>query len=192
MRRYSGIFGRLQESDERDPPQSYRRQKGLVSISAPKFDGIAKRGQVSTGIERMLKESMPVCVNYVYDIVTGYERYICSYESEGKRQSTQPIFPGESMLTKLKRGRSVGRKTVNYFFTLSGHVAIVTLYIPRTVTVRHNFYANIVWKGSTIPPLKHHNLSSPQRVITHAAPRTAEFLTTLRVVLMSHLSHCPI
>ncbi|GBP05229.1 hypothetical protein EVAR_76696_1 [Eumeta japonica] len=52
---------------------------------------------------------------------------------ETKRQSAQRVFPFEELPTKVKRGRSVGKKTMASFFGMTGHHATSVLE-EKTVT----------------------------------------------------------
>ncbi|GBP72151.1 hypothetical protein EVAR_49741_1 [Eumeta japonica] len=65
--------------------------------------------------------------NAVHDIVTGDKSWICYYDSETKRQFAQWVFLFEDMATKVKQGRSVGKKIVASFFGMTGQNAIIVL-----------------------------------------------------------------
>ncbi|CAK1586181.1 unnamed protein product [Parnassius mnemosyne] len=72
--------------------------------------------------------------NAVYNIVSGDESWIYSYETERKHQSAVWIFENEVKPTKVIRSRSVSKKMVATFVSKKGHVATIPLQERRTVT----------------------------------------------------------
>ncbi|KAG7295442.1 hypothetical protein JYU34_021619 [Plutella xylostella] len=72
--------------------------------------------------------------NAVYNIVSGDESWIYSYEPERKHQSAVWVFEGEVKPTKVIRSRSVSKKMVASFVSKTGHVATIPLQEQRTVT----------------------------------------------------------
>ena len=64
---------------------------------------------------------------HVYDIVTGDESWIYTYELERKQQSTIWVFQEEPNATKVVRARSTSKQMIICFSGKTGHVAIVPL-----------------------------------------------------------------
>lgn len=71
--------------------------------------------------------------NLVYDIVTGDESWIYSYEPETKQQSTVWVFQEEAKPTKVTRSRSVSKQMIACFVSKTRHVATILLENRRTV-----------------------------------------------------------
>jgi hypothetical protein len=63
--------------------------------------------------------------NAVFDILTGDESWIYCYDPEIKRQSAPYVFPSQELPTKVKRGRSDGKKMVASFFGRRGNYATI-------------------------------------------------------------------
>jgi len=129
----------------------------------------------------------------VYSIVTGDESWIYCYEPESKRQSAQWIFEDEEKPTKVKRGRSTGKKMVASFFGRTGHVATIPLEDRRTV--------NAEWYTTICLPTVFQKVREKRprgRIIlhqddapSHNAAQTSEFLADLGVELMTHPPYSP-
>ena len=69
----------------------------------------------------------------VYNIVTGDETWIYSYEPESKQQSIVWVFQNEPKPTKVVRSRSAAKQIIAYFFDYTGHVTTVALKDRRNV-----------------------------------------------------------
>lgn len=132
----------------------------------------------------------------VYDIVTGDETWIYRFDPESKRQSSVWVFPEESAPQKCRRSRSVGKKMVASFFSLTGHVATVPLEDRKTVNA--DWYVNVCvpqvfakWsqrrpKTGTRGLLWHHDNAS-----AHTAARTVEFFDENSVRRLPHPPYSP-
>lgn len=129
----------------------------------------------------------------VYNIVSGDESWIYSYEPENKRQSSVWVFQGEEKPTKVIRSRSVSKKMVATFVSKAGHVATIPLQDQRTVTA--DWYTTICLP-QVIAELRKTN---PKRRIilhqdnasSHTARKTIEFLTQQNVELLDHPPYSP-
>ena len=129
----------------------------------------------------------------VYNMVSGDESWIYSYEPENKRQSAVWVFQDEEKPTKVIRSRSVSKKMVATFVSKSGHVATIPLEDRRTVTA--NWYTTICLPQvitvlrETNPHrriiLHHDNASS------HSARETIRFLEMQNVELLDHPPYSP-
>ena len=62
-----------------------------------------------------------------WEVLTGDETWINSYNPETKMQSAIWLFPESPLSRKLKRSRSAQKKMVACFFEKSGHVATIAL-----------------------------------------------------------------
>ncbi|XP_011063839.1 PREDICTED: uncharacterized protein LOC105151695 isoform X2 [Acromyrmex echinatior] len=81
----------------------------------------------------MLKKFNPGRSNLVYNIVTGDETWIYSYEPKSKQQSTDWVLQNELKPTKVVRSRSVAKQMIACFFSYTGHVTTVALEDRRIV-----------------------------------------------------------
>lgn len=129
----------------------------------------------------------------VYNIVTGDETWIYSYEPETKQQSTVWVFQDEPNPTKVVRSRSTSKKMIACFFGCTGHVATIPLEDRRTV--------NAEWYTTICLPtvfdeirknnqkrriiLHHDNASS------HTARQTNDYLKEKNIEIMSHCPYSP-
>ena len=82
--------------------------------------------------KEMLKKFNRGRLNLVYNIVTGDETWIYSYESESK-QSTIWVFQNEPKPTKVIHSRSAAKQMIACFFGYTGHVTTVALEDRRTI-----------------------------------------------------------
>ncbi|CAG9132342.1 unnamed protein product [Plutella xylostella] len=131
--------------------------------------------------------------NAVYNIVSGDESWIYSYEPERKHQSAVWVFEGEVKPTKVIRSRSVSKKMVASFVSKTSHVATIPLQEQRTVTA--DWYTTVCLPEvvrelrKTNPNrriiLHHDNASS------HTARKTRTFLNMENVELMDHPPYSP-
>lgn len=109
--------------------------------------------------------------NSIYNIVTGDESWIYAYDPETKEQSTVWVFQDEVAPTKVARSRSVGKKMIACFFTMTGHLATVPLEDQKTVTAE--------WYVNTCLPIvltEIRQTNPKRRIILHhdnASARTA-------------------
>lgn len=131
--------------------------------------------------------------NAVYNIVTGDETWIYSYEPETKCQSRVWVFQDENKPTKVIRSRSVSKKMIASFFQISGHVATMVLEDRRTVNA--DWYTTV----SLAEVIQECRRNNPNRRIilhhdnasSHTAKQTTEFLTEANVELMHHPPYSP-
>lgn len=131
--------------------------------------------------------------NLIYSIVTGDESWIYCYEPEKKQQSQVWVFEDEEKPTKVRRGRSVGKKMVATFFARKGHIATVPLEDRRTVNAE--WYINICLpqvfgefrKTNRRAKIILHHDNAP----AHTASRTTDFLAASNVKLMTHPPYSP-
>ena len=72
--------------------------------------------------------------NSVWEIVTGNESWIYSFDPDTKQQSAQWTPDGGTQPSKLRRGRSGSKEMVAVFVAKTGHLATVPLVQQRTVT----------------------------------------------------------
>lgn len=143
--------------------------------------------------KEMLKKFNQGSSNLIYNIVTGDETWIYSYEPETKRQSVVWVFQNEPKPTKVVRSRSVSKKMIASFFGITGHVATVALEDRRTVNAE--WYTTIclpevigeIRKNNARRQiiLHHDNASS------HTAAVTVNYLIHQNVELMSHCPYSP-
>jgi len=131
--------------------------------------------------------------NLVYNIVSGDETWIYSYEPDSKTQSTVWSFVNELKPTKVTRSRSVSKKMVASFVSKSGHVATICLEDRKTVNA--DWYTTICLP-EVIAELRKSN--SNRRIIlhhdnasSHTARRTIEFLAENKIDLMDHPPYSP-
>jgi len=129
----------------------------------------------------------------VYNIVTGDETWIYSYDPETKQQSTVWVFPDEPNPTKVVRPQSTSKKMIACFFGLTGHIATIPLEDRKTVNAK--WYTEICLpkvmkeirktnKNRRIM-LHHDNASS------HTARETKDFLKEQSVEIISHCPYSP-
>jgi len=131
--------------------------------------------------------------NAVYNIVSGDESWIYSYEPDSKTQSTVWSFVNEPKPTKVTRSRSVSKKMVASFIAKSGHVATICLEDRKTVNA--DWYTTICLP-EVIAELRKNN---PKRRIilhhdnasSHTARRTIEFLAEENIELLDHPPYSP-
>lgn len=69
----------------------------------------------------------------VFNIVTGDETWVYTFDPKSKQQSTVWCFAGQAQPTKVRQQRSVGKVMVATFFCKTGHLATVPLREQRTV-----------------------------------------------------------
>lgn len=131
--------------------------------------------------------------NLVYDIVTGDETWIYSYEPQTKQQSTVWVFQNEPKPTKVVRSRSVAKKMIACFFNKTGHVATIALEDRRTVNAE--WYTTICLP-EVINELRKSNRN--RRIIlhhdnasAHTARQTIDYLKQQNVELMTHCPYSP-
>lgn len=130
---------------------------------------------------------------HVYDIVSGDESWIYSYEPESKQQSTVWVFQDELKPTKVVRSRSVAKKMVASFVSKSGHVATIVLEDRRTVNA--DWYTTICLP-EVISVLRKNNRN--RRIIlhhdnasSHTARLTKSFLEQENVSVLDHPPYSP-
>ena len=87
----------------------------LQSLDQHNFTEAQKQVRVKWSKE-MLKKFNRGRSNLVYNIVTGDETSIYSYEPESKQQSTVWVFQNEPKPTKVVRSRSAAKQTIACFF----------------------------------------------------------------------------
>lgn len=143
--------------------------------------------------KQMLSKFGRGAANAVYNIVTGDETWIYSYEPETKQQSTVWVFDGELNPTKVVRGRSTSKKMIAFFFGKIGPVATVALEDRRTVTA--DWYTTICLP-EVIAAIRQNNIK--RRIIlhhdnasSHTAGQTLEYLKRQNVELMTHCPYSP-
>lgn len=131
--------------------------------------------------------------NHVYNIVSGDETWIYSYEPDSKLQSTVWSFLNELKPTKVTRSRSTTKKMVASFVAKSGHVGTICLEDRRTVNAE--WYTTICLP-EVIAELRKTNKN--RRVIlhhdnasSHTARRTIEYLEGNKIDLMDHPPYSP-
>lgn len=129
----------------------------------------------------------------VYNMVSGDESWIYSYEPERKHQSAVWVFDDEVKPTKVVRSRSVSKKMVASFVSKKGHVATIPLEEQRTVTA--DWYITVCLP-EVLAELRQGN--PRRRVIlhhdnasSHTAHKTTKFLNDENVELMSHPPYSP-
>lgn len=151
-----------------------------------------KKGRVKW-CKEMRKRFNSGLSNHVYDIVTGDETWIYSYEPERKNQSAVWVFQNEQKPTKVVRSRSVSKKMIACFVSKTGHVATVALEDRRTVNA--DWYTTICLP-EVISELRKNNRN--RRIIlhhdnasSHKAGQTMEYLKAKNVELMSHPPYSP-
>ena len=81
----------------------------------------------------MFQKYDPAVSKHVYDIVTGDESWIYTYEPETTQQSTVWVFQNKPNSTKFPRALSTSKQTIACFFGKTRHVAIVPLKQHRSV-----------------------------------------------------------
>ena len=72
--------------------------------------------------------------NAVWEILSGDETWVYTFDPETKQQSAQWTPVGEAPPQKFRRERSVAKQMVAVFVAKTGHVATVPLVQQRTVT----------------------------------------------------------
>lgn len=129
----------------------------------------------------------------VYNIVTGDETWIYSYDPETKQQSTVWVFPDEPNPTKVVRSRSTSKKMIACFFGQTGHIATIPLEDQKTVNAK--WYTGICLP-KVIQEMRKNN--KKRRIIlhhdnasSHTAHETNDYLKHQKVELMSHCPYSP-
>ena len=129
----------------------------------------------------------------VYNIVTGDETWIYSYDPETKQQSTVWVFPDEPNPTKVVRSRSTSKKMIACFFGQTGHIATIPLEDQKTVNAK--WYTGICLP-KVIQEMRKNN--KKRRIIlhhdnasSHTAHETNDYLKHRKVELMSHCPYSP-
>lgn len=129
----------------------------------------------------------------VFNIVTGDETWIYSYEPETKRQSAVWVFEDELRPTKVVRSRSVSKKMIACFFARTGHVATVALEDRATVNADWN---KTICLPEVIDTMRKRNRK--RRIIlhhdnasAHTAAQTVGYLKEKNVELMAHPPYSP-
>ena len=130
---------------------------------------------------------------HVYDIVTGDESWIYTYEAESKQQSIVWVFQVESNPTKVAQARSTSKQMIVCFFRKTGPIAIVPLEQCRAV--------NSEWHTTICLPVVSQEIrkTNRRRRITlhhnnasfHTSAQITTFLSTQNIDLMSHPPHSP-
>lgn len=146
-----------------------------------------------TWCKKTLKRFNGGASKLVYDIVSGDESWIYSYEPESKTQSTVWSFINELKPTKVTRSRSVSKKMVASFVAKSGHVATICLDDRKTV--------NADWYTTVCLPevIAERRKNNPKRRIilhhdnasSHTARRTIEFLAEENIEILDHPPYSP-
>jgi len=131
--------------------------------------------------------------NAVFNIVSGDESWIYSYEPESKTQSTVWSFINEPKPTKVTRSRSVSKKMVASFVAKTGHVATICLEDRKSVNA--DWYTTVCLP-EVIAELRKNNPN--RRIIlhhdnasSHTARRTIEFLAEKKIELLDHPPYSP-
>ncbi|GFU60514.1 HTH_48 domain-containing protein [Nephila pilipes] len=136
--------------------------------------------------KEMLEKYIQGTSKAVYNIYTGDESWIYSYEPETKQQSTVWVFQDEAKPTKVVRGRSTSKQMIACFFGINGHVATVALEQRRTVN--SEWYTTICLpevigeirkKQKNRRIILHHDNAS-----SHTSTQTKAFLTERKIELM--------
>ena len=121
--------------------------------------------------KEMLKKFNRDQSNLVYNIVTGNETWIYSYESECK-QSTVWVFQNEPILTKVVRSRSAAKKMIACFFLFILDMWQPWLQRIEGGSVNTNWYTTIclpeVINELRRTPKSSHHSSSWQRQLSHS------------------------
>lgn len=82
--------------------------------------------------QEILKKYNQGTSQIVYNIYTGVESWMYTYEPETKQQTVW-VFPNEQNPTKVVHGRSTQKKMVVCFFGMTSHIAIVALEKHRNL-----------------------------------------------------------
>ncbi|GBP48480.1 hypothetical protein EVAR_16149_1 [Eumeta japonica] len=124
----------------------------------------------------------------VYDIVIGDETWMYCYIPERKQQSSVWVFEGDSKPTKLKQARSVGKKTVGFFFSKTGPVCTIPLEVRKTV--------NSEWYNTICLPSRLENVREKRPrsdilllhdyVSPHTVNKTVSFFTSENAKLVTY------
>ncbi|CAH1979967.1 unnamed protein product [Acanthoscelides obtectus] len=109
----------------------------------------------------------------VYSIVSGDESWIYCYEPEDKRQSAVWVFQGEEKPTKVIRSRSVSKKMVATFVTVTADW-YTTICLPKVITELRKF-------NPEIRIILHQDNAS-----SHTAQKTRQYSTEENVELLDH------
>ena len=144
----------VQKLIEEDPHVTYREFQaslgiGMSQIQKILHDELWVRKLISRWIPRLLTNEQKAArvawchttlqrfnggsSNAVYNIVSGDESWIYSYEPDSKRQSTVWVFQDEAKPTRIIRSRSTTKKMVAICVAKSGHVATIPLQDRKTV-----------------------------------------------------------
>ena len=141
----------------------------------------------------MLQKYDRVASKHVYDIATGDESWIYSYEPESKQHSNVWVFQEEPNPTKLARTQSTSKQMIAGFFGKIGHVAIVPLKQHRTVN--SDWYTIIclpvVFQGTRKTKRQRRITFHNGNVSSYTSAQTMTFLSTQNIDLMSHPLYSP-
>lgn len=134
--------------------------------------------------------------NSTWEIISGDESWVYSFDPETKQQSAQWTPVGGAPPQKFRRERSVAKQMVAVFVAKTGHVATVPLVQQRTVT--GDWYANqclpqVLDAVATRRPrtrargsLLHHD-NAP----AHTSRAVVDFLAKEHIQLLGHPPYSP-
>lgn len=132
----------------------------------------------------------------VWEIVSGDESWICSFDPETKQQSAQWTPVGGAPPQKFRRDRSVAKQMVATFVSKTGHVVTIPLVTQRTVTadwyVNHCLPKVLEAVPQQRPRTRHRGLLlHHDNAPAHKAKRTQDFLDQERVQQVGHPPYSP-
>jgi histone-lysine N-methyltransferase SETMAR len=131
-----------------------------------------------------------------WEIVSGDETWVYTFDPESKQQSAQWTPVGSSPPSKLMRSRSVAKQMVAVFVARSGPVVLVLLVTQRTVTA--GWYVTecipqlLQALAERRPRTRHRGLLLHQdNAPAHAVRQTVEFMEQNHVQLLQHPPNSP-
>ena len=154
-----------------------------------------KRGRVSW-CQSMLRRFDGGESRAVWDIVSGDETWVYTFDPESKQQSFQWTPVGSPPPLKATRSRSVTKQMIAVFIARSGFICCVPLKEQRTVTAA--WYTRVCLPrlldavSEKRPKTKHRGLLLHQdNAPAHKAHLTQDFLTQQRLQQLQHPPYSP-
>lgn len=200
-----------------DPKVTYKQIEEVVKISSPAINEILHN---RLGVRKLCSRWVPHSLTAeqkearvtwckdmlrkfdqgegrsIFNIITGDESWIYQYDPPTKRQSTIWVFPDDEPPTKVKRGRSVGKKMVATFFSASGHVATISLDDQKTVNAKWYIEVCLPTVFNNLKQKRpktglrglflHHDNASPHKAIV-----TKDFLKSTEIEELCHPPYSP-
>ncbi|KAF2880544.1 hypothetical protein ILUMI_25631 [Ignelater luminosus] len=174
----------------------YRQIKETLAISAPSVHKILHehlKVRKSGLVQKMLKDYANRAPRYLNNFVTGDETWLYYYNVRSKRKNQVWLFENEEAPTEVRKSRSIRKKMIVVFFTVTGILKRIVLDSQPTVTASWYLNKCLTQVVEQLKKLRsrsrmdtwhfHHDNARP-----HAARLTEEFLENAGLKLLAYLS----